>query len=793
MSAYEPPTQNLAIFDPDVFTQNDEPLTITTGSKYFLKYPNAQGTENLQAVNVNGVLTANSATDLNGTLFVSGTSTFEDTITLSSTTANNRRVSSSYYDITDINGNVNRTSEIYQNSQILTLTNEATSGRTRFINSTSGDVPTTIYELDTTNASLKRPLFMNDTTSATNRSVASSFYNFYDSAVAGTITSNGTLHNQSGSMFLQNTTNGGTINFVLNDAGGVQNTPLQLLTTGNLSNRTLTISANNNLQMNSGTGFINQPIVANDVSTQNNLRRTACSFTSGVSTGTGTSAFDCFDNTTSRGLFILPSAESGSLGDTSVRGDCVIGSRIQNGGAITISNWNTNMRNGLRVFTTDISNCGVRLQCGQNTGNAYTELAMDYNRTSNTTTTTFNNAINFNPTTPSATNSSRRLLSGLGTLSFTDISGNNSTNGTFNSRIWSDSSLTTGLGTGMFYDCSMGGLCGHTFRVSDGAGNKINALSVNSTALTSRESLTFASTAVADRNINNVGTLNFLDLSGNTTQGTTISNIYTDSTLVGGIGGMYYQNNINSGYHIFQARDASGVLTSPIYYGSALTSVSNTFVVRNDAITSNRLDIFGDTSQNTYVRGRTSTFSTNAHIHFQCDFRGAIGSVITNDVLNFTPTAVNYRRPIQFNYLTTPSAVNQLGFLVGTQMTSVNVATSANIRNITTYTFTSAGTYLINWCVYSNMNSGTATFTDFEIGVANSATNTFDTYTQTFTSYKNLIRAYPTLTTTSDLYEPTSCVYVASNGSIAYFNYLANYTGGTNIIIGGYYTITRIG
>ena len=55
MSAYEPPIQNLAIFDPLAFTANDEPLTITTGSRYFLKYPNAQGTENFNELTANTI------------------------------------------------------------------------------------------------------------------------------------------------------------------------------------------------------------------------------------------------------------------------------------------------------------------------------------------------------------------------------------------------------------------------------------------------------------------------------------------------------------------------------------------------------------------------------------------------------------------------------------------------------------------------------------------------------------------------------------------------------------------
>ena len=48
MADYTPPTENLPIFDPTVFLTGDEPLTYNTASKKFLKYPNAQGTENLQ-------------------------------------------------------------------------------------------------------------------------------------------------------------------------------------------------------------------------------------------------------------------------------------------------------------------------------------------------------------------------------------------------------------------------------------------------------------------------------------------------------------------------------------------------------------------------------------------------------------------------------------------------------------------------------------------------------------------------------------------------------------------------
>ncbi len=59
MAEYQPPTENLAIFDSSVFLTGDEPLTYNVAVKKFLKYPSAQGTENLLATNVNGVLTTN--------------------------------------------------------------------------------------------------------------------------------------------------------------------------------------------------------------------------------------------------------------------------------------------------------------------------------------------------------------------------------------------------------------------------------------------------------------------------------------------------------------------------------------------------------------------------------------------------------------------------------------------------------------------------------------------------------------------------------------------------------------
>jgi len=82
MAAYPPPTEDLPIFDDSVFTTaNNTPLTLATASKYFLKYPNAQGDENLQSVNVAGLATFDGDINFNYNL-VAQTNAYTTTTTI---------------------------------------------------------------------------------------------------------------------------------------------------------------------------------------------------------------------------------------------------------------------------------------------------------------------------------------------------------------------------------------------------------------------------------------------------------------------------------------------------------------------------------------------------------------------------------------------------------------------------------------------------------------------------------------------------------------------------------------
>jgi len=68
MATYPPPTEQLPIFDDTVFSSpTDDALTYDSAKKYFLTFPNAQGTENLQTTNVSGLLTCNANAKIAGT------------------------------------------------------------------------------------------------------------------------------------------------------------------------------------------------------------------------------------------------------------------------------------------------------------------------------------------------------------------------------------------------------------------------------------------------------------------------------------------------------------------------------------------------------------------------------------------------------------------------------------------------------------------------------------------------------------------------------------------------------
>lgn len=68
MSDYSPPTENLPIFDASVFNQSEEYITQGDADKRYLRFPNAQGTENLASINVNGSATFRASCEFNNSI-----------------------------------------------------------------------------------------------------------------------------------------------------------------------------------------------------------------------------------------------------------------------------------------------------------------------------------------------------------------------------------------------------------------------------------------------------------------------------------------------------------------------------------------------------------------------------------------------------------------------------------------------------------------------------------------------------------------------------------------------------
>lgn len=82
MASYPPPNQNVAIFNPLNFVSGGEGLTLDEGKKFFLQYPDAQGTENMETTNIDGVFTANDQAFFNDTITLEQTATGEDALNI---------------------------------------------------------------------------------------------------------------------------------------------------------------------------------------------------------------------------------------------------------------------------------------------------------------------------------------------------------------------------------------------------------------------------------------------------------------------------------------------------------------------------------------------------------------------------------------------------------------------------------------------------------------------------------------------------------------------------------------
>lgn len=141
MATYQPPTEILPIFDPNVFLSGDEALTYNEASKLFLKYPSAQGEENLQAINVNGIATFNS------------TSIMKNSLTLNGATLANRQIIASQYALSDITTQSNN-GALYSSTSAFVYDNNVNNGSHNFYTNNNSSVQTNPLSFSSTDLSI---------------------------------------------------------------------------------------------------------------------------------------------------------------------------------------------------------------------------------------------------------------------------------------------------------------------------------------------------------------------------------------------------------------------------------------------------------------------------------------------------------------------------------------------------------------------------------------------------------------------------------------------------------------
>lgn len=141
MSDYSPPSEDLPIFDVNVFLTGDEPLTYNQAKKKFLRYPNAQGTENLQTINVSGIAT------FNNDIIQNNDTTITQTDTTNNTTTNTLKATNIFGQLhlqkpsgangggllfDDVKGLTTYNSQLYYENLITYMQNNAYNGKFQF-------------------------------------------------------------------------------------------------------------------------------------------------------------------------------------------------------------------------------------------------------------------------------------------------------------------------------------------------------------------------------------------------------------------------------------------------------------------------------------------------------------------------------------------------------------------------------------------------------------------------------------------------------------------------------------
>ena len=202
MTDYSPPTENLPIFDPVVFLSGEEYITQNQADKRYLRYPNAQGKETLQAVDVNGVATFKSTAQFDSNIVANSFISFKDNI---APFTNNTTAYKSVDNLV-IQGQQN-------NSGLVVINKDGTGNNEYTINA------------NTSLIQLYRPIRMNNP-NPTQRSIMTSFLQLTDITNPATYNNDFQMYQSNPNTTFSNTSNGGAMVFAVRDSLGVTKTPI---------------------------------------------------------------------------------------------------------------------------------------------------------------------------------------------------------------------------------------------------------------------------------------------------------------------------------------------------------------------------------------------------------------------------------------------------------------------------------------------------------------------------------------------------------------------------------------
>ena len=175
MATYDPPLENLPIFDASVFVIENVPLTYTQALGSFLSYPVAQGTEDLSIINVNGLATFNAQINSNNGISLSN-GIITNTLNQSDWTGSIKTQLSTqnlthYINMSDSSatgqGNPQKSTLIYANPSTGNLTASTFTGvssSSSSISLTSDDTNTTCYIPFSKTISSNSALYVDNTT-----------------------------------------------------------------------------------------------------------------------------------------------------------------------------------------------------------------------------------------------------------------------------------------------------------------------------------------------------------------------------------------------------------------------------------------------------------------------------------------------------------------------------------------------------------------------------------------------------------------------------------------------------